>query len=163
MPTVILLQCHSWVNLNIDTGSQDNIVDEKTFNNLKIKPKLETAKTRLYGYNTKQQIGTLGQFSTRVLHKTQHILTTFIVTTGKGGKLLSYASAVALQILNEIPKVNVQQVKYVQRDLESELIHKYTSLITGKVGKYNGLGVKFHIDESIRPSKKKLRHHFIFE
>ncbi|RNA36107.1 Retrovirus-related Pol poly from transposon [Brachionus plicatilis] len=90
MPMVTLLMCGMSLAFTVDTGAQVNIMDEKSYDRLKFKPKLYKSNTRLYGYGNSKCIDTLGAFKTRVLYNGQHRSIHFTVTKGNCGNLLSY-------------------------------------------------------------------------
>ncbi len=61
IPLITLFMCQTMVSFAVDTGAQVNIIDEKTFNKLKFKPKLYKYRTSLFSYNSSKPIETLGQ------------------------------------------------------------------------------------------------------
>jgi hypothetical protein len=67
IPLITLFMCQTVVSFTVDTGAQVNIVDEKTYNKLKLKPKLHKCSESLFSYNSSKPIETLGQFETRIL------------------------------------------------------------------------------------------------
>ena len=158
MPTVLLLMCQGSVLFNVDTGSQVDIVDEYTFQKLPFKPRLEKCSTSLFGYSSEIPIKTLGQFTTRVLHKGVYKCTTFLVTAGNAGNLLSYKSAVKLGVLQEINQES-RFINMIENPSEYELIwiNKYPNLFSGKIGKYEGFEANLHIDKSVSLRHEKLR------
>ncbi|CAF0777128.1 unnamed protein product [Brachionus calyciflorus] len=119
-PLFTLLICGLSVGFIVDTGSQVNIIDEKTFNKLRYKPKLYKCLTKLYGYGNRNCIETVGKFKTRVKHNGIYKSVEFIVTKGGSGNLLSYMSSVQLGIINEIRQVEVDSldpsvIRYAER------------------------------------------------
>jgi hypothetical protein len=50
---LVLLLCDSQVNFSIDTGAKVNIIDKKTFENLKTKPKLSNTNCGLFPYGSR--------------------------------------------------------------------------------------------------------------
>jgi hypothetical protein len=79
MPMVTLLLCASWVSFCVDTGAHVNIMVEKTFLKLKMRPKLYKPSVLLNGYG-KVPIRLLGEFRTRVLSNGIFKSATFRVT-----------------------------------------------------------------------------------
>ena len=151
MPTVMLILCHSWMSFNIDTGSQVDIIDEISFKKLKLKPKLEKCTTILFAYNSHKPIPLLGQFTTRVLHGGCYKSITFFVTQGSAGNLLSYKSAVLLNVIKKVQTVDTA-------DNSAYWFKRFSSLFTDKVGKLVNYEVKLDIDLNVRPRQEKLRH-----
>ena len=144
MPTALLMLCNSIVKLCIDTGAEVNVLDEDTFKKLNIKPRLEKCRVKLYAYGTTTPIQTLGQFTTRVKSNNCYRKETFLVTSGCGGNLLSYQTAISIGVMLKINNVTVES------DTESTKWKKmFPELFTGKVGLYKNFQVKLHIDESI--------------
>ena len=153
MPTTIITLCQSSMSFCIDTGSQVNIIDEKNFNKLKNAPKISKCFTRLYGYNSSSPIPIIGEFTTRAIHDKTYCLTTFYVTKGSAGNLLSYASAVKLGILNKINTISHNSTNQIQK-----WKLKYPEAFQNKVGLYKNYEVKLHINQNIQPRQEKLRH-----
>ena len=89
MPFVAIFLSQTWINICVDTGAQANIMDEKTFNQLKLKPKLYKTSVKLYRYNDTRPIELLGEFKTRVMYNNQYRSVTFIVVKGNAGNLLN--------------------------------------------------------------------------
>ena len=151
MPTVIILLCQSNISFSIDTGSQVDIIDEKHFRKLKLPPKTYKSHTRLYGYNSKDPIPLIGEFKTRIFANNCYHTVIFVVTSGNGGNLLSYETAVKLGILKRINTI----------DNNSELQKwktKYPDAFRAQIGLYKNFKVDLHIDKSITPKQDKLRH-----
>jgi hypothetical protein len=150
MPTILLNICHSMVRFSIDKGAEVDIIDERTFNKLKLKPKLVKCKNRLYAYN-KDPIRTLGQFTTRVSSNYSNDRSiTLVVTEGNSGNLISYETAILLNAMKRINSMIQQK--------ETKWHRLYPELFTGKVGSFKPYQVKLHIDESVQPRQEKLRH-----
>ena len=154
MPALTLLICNTLVSLIIDTGSEVNIVDEVTYNKLKIKPKLNTPTVNLYRYADKTPISLIGEFETRVKDQNGSFSKTkFIVVHGKAGNLISYATAVKLGLMQPI-----KAIKCVDEERpKSRWISKYPNVFSGKVGLLNTHQIKLHIDTRIKPVQQKLR------
>jgi hypothetical protein len=80
--------CQPVVSFTVDTGAQVNIIDEKTYNKLKLKPKLHKCSESLFSYNSSKPIETLGQFETRILLNKMYHKVEFIVAKGCAGNLM---------------------------------------------------------------------------
>ena len=172
MPLITLLICGSQVDMNIDTGSQVNIIDEDTFRRLANKPELQHATTTLYGYNSTTPISTLGQFtsSVRASQTNNEANLRFIVTQGSAGNLLTYRSATQLNAIGRIG--NITEERASTNDTSStpadnstrhdnkafEIVkNKFPDLFTGQVGCFNQYSVQLHIDTSIAPVREPMR------
>ncbi|CAF1012738.1 unnamed protein product, partial [Brachionus calyciflorus] len=118
------------IGFTIDTGAEVNIMDEKTFNSLKFKPKLYKSDTTLYGYGQTNCIKTIG----------------------------NYMSSVELGIMKRINTINFSKNGSGKTDGDfSRYKEKYPSLFTGSIGLLKCCEAKLHIDDSIRPVQQKLR------
>jgi hypothetical protein len=106
IPLITLFLCQTVVSFAVDTGAQVNIIDEKTYNKLKLKPNLQKCKTTLFSYNSSKPIETLGQFETRILLIKRYHKIEFIVAKGCAGNLISYPTSVEIGILNEIKQLS---------------------------------------------------------
>ena len=61
------------INLNespicilVDTGSSINVIDENTYESMKIQPKLSKSDTKAYAYGTDAKVSLLGKFQATV-------------------------------------------------------------------------------------------------
>jgi hypothetical protein len=151
MPLITLLICQTSVSFAIDTGAQVNLIDESTYNKLKIKPKLYKCNTSLYSYNNHKPIDVIGQFYTRVLLKGIFHKVCFVVVKGSAGNLISYQTSVEMGIVNEIKQIQTDDQKL------NKWKSKYPEVFVDKVGKFKNDQVKLHIDKTVQPVKGKLR------
>jgi hypothetical protein len=112
MPIVMLTICQSYIKFSVDnSGAEVDIIDEETFKKLRLKPKLNKCNKRLYTYS-KTPIPTLGEFSTRVAtNQSNYRSVTFIVTKGNSGNLISYRTAVLLNIMKMIQNVQTEHTE----------------------------------------------------
>ena len=153
MPMITLFMCGISLGFTVDTGAQVNIIDERSYNKLRFKPKLVKSKTKLFGYGNENCIETIGTFKTRVKYSGQYKSIHFVVTKGNYGNLLGYKSSVELGIMNEIKMVELEKK---EPGLDGYR-HRYPKLFSGKVGLLKDHEVKLHIDESVKPVQGKLR------
>ena len=112
MPIVVLSMCQSNVKFYVDTGAEVNVMDEKSYNKLALRPKLNHCSKSLYGYSNHEPtpIQTIGEFKTRVLYGQEYRSITFVVTVGNGGNLLSYESAIDLRVMNRIAEYELHRL-----------------------------------------------------
>ncbi|CAC5375380.1 unnamed protein product [Mytilus coruscus] len=91
---------NSNVDILIDTGSSINVIDESTFENIKCKPKLSHADTRVFAYGSDKNLKLMGKFHATI--ETDHKITTAPVYVMKGryGNLLCYDTSVDLSIVD---------------------------------------------------------------
>ncbi|XP_063436697.1 uncharacterized protein LOC134718136 [Mytilus trossulus] len=132
---------NSNVDILIDTGSSINVIDESTFENIKCKPKLSHADSKVFAYGSDKNLKLMGKFHATI--ETDHKITTapVYVTKGRYGNLLSYDTSVDLSIVPIISAV---------ADKHEILCNKYSDVFHG-IGKFKDEKVKIHIDGSIKP------------
>jgi hypothetical protein len=128
----------------VDTGATVNIMDENTLSKLKSQPKLNNTKTKIYPYGSGKSIDIIGTFDCEIksdIHKTA-ANTSIYVVKGSYGSLLSYATAVDLNI---IPTIRV-----VHSSVTDDIINNFADRFEG-IGKIKGLHAEIHIDKNIVP------------
>ncbi|VDI77264.1 Hypothetical predicted protein [Mytilus galloprovincialis] len=125
---------NSNVDILIDTGSSINVIDESTFENIKCKPKLSHADTKVFAYGSDKNLKLMGKFHATI--ETDHKITTAPVYVMKGryGNLLCYDTSVDLSI-----QINMKYYAI-----------KYSDVFNG-IGKLKDEKVKIHIDGSVKP------------
>ncbi|VDI15600.1 Hypothetical predicted protein, partial [Mytilus galloprovincialis] len=124
-----------------DDGSSINVIDESTFENIKCKPKLSHADTKVFAYGSDKNLKLMGKFHATI--ETDHKITTAPVYVMKGryGNLLCYDTSVDLSIVPVISSV---------ADKHEILCNKYSDVFNG-IGKLKDEKVKIHIDGSVKP------------
>ncbi|VDI71448.1 Hypothetical predicted protein [Mytilus galloprovincialis] len=122
-------------------GSSINVIDESTFENIKCKPKLSHADTKVFAYGSDKNLKLMGKFHATI--ETDHKITTAPVYVMKGryGNLLCYDTSVDLSIVPVISSV---------ADKHEILCNKYSDVFNG-IGKLKDEKVKIHIDGSVKP------------
>ncbi|KAK3083972.1 hypothetical protein FSP39_006106 [Pinctada imbricata] len=138
--TEIRLNDHK-MKIIVDTGSSINIVEETTVNKMRNKPKLQKSDISAFAYGQKEKLRIRGKFSASVESKDKIVTATFYVVPGDYGNLLSYATAVDLNIIPVIQKVKIPK---------KELTEEYRDVFEG-FGKLKDKRIKIHIDENIAP------------
>ena len=101
-PTIkVKVEGHA-LRMLVDTGSSIHVIDEKAYNAMKPKPKLNKTDTKVYAYGSIEAVKIMGQF--QAMMETPNKLTTAMiyVTKGNSGNPLSYTTSVALQVVQEI-------------------------------------------------------------
>ncbi|XP_069129130.1 uncharacterized protein [Argopecten irradians] len=138
------------MDIIVDTGATVNILDEKTFQSMKSKPKLQKSNTNLYPYGSGEPIDIVGTFETEIKSKAQKTSTqtTIYVARGNFGSLLSYHTAIALSI---IPTIRV-----VSKSETDSIIEEYQDRFEG-IGKIKDVQVKIHVNEEIQPKTQPHR------
>ena len=133
MPMVTLFLCQSMVKFCVDTGAEVNLIDQKSFEKLKFKPKLYESDIWLYGYN-KSRIPLLGQFNTRIKSNGVYKSVKFYVTKGHFGNMLDYATSVSLGIISKVNNVVIGEEKKPTDYVLKSWMAKLPNLFSGKVG-----------------------------
>ena len=148
-PRIILTVNGVLVSMTIDTGASINIVDEATYAFIAQQTpiELQPTSTRIFAYGSKTQLVVLGKFETTIKMGDKATSTIVYVVQGTHGSLLSYTTALTLNVID----VKVNAITTGDR-----LTQKYPSLFNG-VGKLKHFEVKLHIDKSIQPVAQSAR------
>ncbi len=72
---------------------------------------------------------------------------------GNAGNILGYKSLVELKIINMVNSVEVKE----SDTFAEELVAKYPSLFSNKIGKLKNHMVKLHINRNVKPVRQKRR------
>ncbi|MES9882663.1 MAG: RNase H-like domain-containing protein [Sedimenticola sp.] len=126
----------------VDTGSSLNILDESVYMKMQDKPKLSKPDTKAFAYGQKQQLPIKGKFQAKIETDTKITTGNFYVISGNYGSLLSYSTAVDLNIVPAINSVDTPKT--------DQLVGEYSDLFHG-LGKLKDKVIKLHIDESVAP------------
>ena len=140
-PTSRVKLQNSHLTVLVDSGASCNVMDKRTFDNMRTKPQLKRATTKLYSYGSTQPLKLYGQFNTVIESHTCYKNATFYVSNGDN-TLLSYETAVDLKILNKVPAID---------DIHTQIDTNLKGISDG-IGTYKGGVVKLHIDESVKPT-----------
>lgn len=152
-PFIKVLIGNTPVNFMIDSGSSVNILDAVTFGKLKTKYKLQNSSMKVYTYGSNKPMKMLGKFKADVICLNQEKTRTNMIThviNGNYGSLMSYETALELNLI----KMNVNQVtsetKNESSDFEQKLVMKYEDRFKG-IGKVKDYKAILHIDRSVAP------------
>ena len=107
-PTVKIEMDNQLVDVLIDSGASENVIDENTFSCLKKKPKLQTSSCKLYSYNIQRALEVLGEFSCRVSYDSRSLNANFKVIEGSAGNLLSFNTSRDLNLFR-LPQFHCKQ------------------------------------------------------
>ena len=164
-PTVEIEMLDSRPVFLIDSGAFGNIMDEKTFNRLIIKPELTINKSKLYPYGINTPLETLGSFTTEIKANNRSCIAVFKVSKGNPGNLLSYKTSRLLDLFNtgdfrccSVDEGDQNESRY------RGLMSKFSDVFTDRVGRLNDYKVKLHIDKSFRPVRipyRRLPYHLV--
>ena len=138
------------VQMLVDTGSSINILDENTYQRFQVKPKLSKTETKVFTYGSNTNFPLLGKFMGTVESKDKITTTNFYATKGSSGCLLSYESAVGLQIIPEISVISSSSSK------SEKLCETYSSIFEG-IGKLKDVEIDMHVDPDVQPFQQPHR------
>jgi len=139
----------------VDSGATNNIVDEETWENLKVKKvkcKSEAAPVgrKLYAYGSSKPLPVKGRFMCEVSVGKGRAQAEFLVIRGKGVPLLSKDTAMKLGVLKI--GVDIATVGETKETLQQ----KFPEVFSG-IGKLKSKQVTLHIDPSVKPVAQPLR------
>ena len=149
----------------IDTGASVDIIDEHAFARLqKYSRKTNRApitlckmNTKVYGYGADKPLPLVGKFDVEIESSTHIVVTTIYVMRGTGGLLLSYETALALNLVKlTINATGNQQPEVPEENKLEQLLSKYDDRYHG-VGKLKDCQVHLHINETVPPSAQPHR------
>ena len=139
----------------VDSGATNNIVDEKTWENLKakkIKCKSEAAPIdrRLYAYASSKPLPVKGRFMCEVLIGKGKAQAEFLVIKGTGVPLLCKDTAMKLGVLRI--GVDIATVAETKQTLQQQ----FPEVFSG-IGKLKSKQVTLHVDPKVKPVAQPLR------
>ena len=145
-PSIVISIQGTSVKFIIDSGSSCNIMDQASFLQLEIQPKLTLSKSKLFTYGSKEPMHIIGKFSAVIEANNKCTTATFHVTHGTNGCLLSYQTASDLNLMT----LNVNSVNDNDIITVAEIGKRFPTLFSG-IGKLEDFQAKLHIDESVVP------------
>ena len=137
----------------VDTGASTDIMDETTFTKVNCSSKIELQPTSksIIAYGSQEQLTVLGQFDTTITFGDKSVFLTISVLKGNYRSLLSYQTALDLNIID----VHLKQVQHAPLEADT-LIEQYPELFKG-IGKLKDVEVKLHIDSTVKPVAQSAR------
>ncbi|XP_053381848.1 uncharacterized protein K02A2.6-like [Mercenaria mercenaria] len=138
------------VTFLVDTGSSLNILDESLIDKMRPKPKIQKTKTKAYAFGQNKPLSIKGKYVCVIESAPKFATTDFHVVNGASENLISYETAVELEIVPVIQTISSKKEKY------SDLNDKYKPVFNG-LGKLKDKQIKFHIDESVIPTAQPAR------
>jgi hypothetical protein len=149
----------------IDTGASVDIIDEHALLRIqKYSPKINQppttlckTNTKVYGYGAKTPLPNVGKFDVEIESSTRIVVTTIYVMQGTCGSLLTYETALALNLIKLTINATENQEPEVQEENKlKQLLDKYNDRYHG-VGKLKDCQVHLHINETVTPSPQPHR------
>ena len=146
-PTATVKVNGTFVRFIVDTGASVNIMEENVFAKLNPKPPLQRAPSSIYAYGSNTPMITLGAFHAEVESKNKLSEALIYVVGGKHGSLLSYHTAVQLDLI----RLNVNALRPIAPHAAIEnLAVSHPQLFNG-TGKLKSHQIRLHIDQSVKP------------
>ena len=138
-----------------DSGATNNIVDEETWEDLKVKKikcKSEAAPIdrKLYAYASSKPLPVKGRFTCKVLIGRGKAQAEFLVIKGKGVPLLCKDTAMKLGVLKI--GVDIATVAEAKQTLKQQ----FPEVFSG-IGKLKSKQVTLHLDPNVKPVAQPLR------
>ena len=138
------------LKLQIDSGSDKNVLSEKDYNKIKQNVNLCKTDLKLYPYNSQTPIALIGKFSATVQSKYKHDVSTFYVAKGynTGVSLLCLQIAINLGVIKVINSLKYDNLS--QEEKVNEIVKRNEKLFQG-IGRLKGVKIKLHIDKTVKP------------
>ena len=145
----------------IDSGATCNVIDEKTWENMKkqgIECVSKKSCKKLYAYGQKEPFQLLGSFTARthcdVTGKCCD--TEFTVAKVIGSPILEKETAENLDVLRVGPPMDAQIYSLTQEGDDEDINKRYPRIFEG-VGKFKYFQLKLHINEEMKPIAQQVR------
>lgn len=129
----------------IDSGSSCNIIDQKTWEELKqkgVKCKSEKPNQKPYPYGTSEPLDTLGKFMALVNLAGKDVTAELIVICNEGRPIMGRKTAMEFDVLRLGPHINAVSTP--------DLVDKYKACFKG-VGKLTDYQVKIRVNKEVNP------------
>ena len=157
LPKFEIVIAGSPVTVTADTESTCDIIDEKTYkkineNYIKTKGmevKLSNTTQEILTYNANEPLPLLGTFKAHAKSKDRVIVSTFYVTKGSPGNLLSFNSCLDLDLIQV--NNNIHHLPTSGSTNTDTIINKYPEIFEERIGKLKDYEVKLHIDSEVKP------------
>lgn len=162
-PTCIITVGSNNCRVLIDSGADDNVIDEATYNSWEVKPKLIAPTIKLYSYNSNEPLPVIGEFNSVVYGNDKQCSGVFLVIRGRSGCLLSCDTSRRLGLFQTQAFSEINNVKNSNEDYK-ELFREFKSVFNDTIGCLKGYEVELHVDETIKPKQqpyRRIAHHLI--
>ena len=126
------------VNLLIDSGSNVNILDKSTFDQIGNNVNLQRIHRDIRTYGSTESLPIIGTASFHVTSGDNVISTPFYVVKGSNGCILGWRTSTDLGLL------------YVANAIDNDMESQYPELFRG-LGKLKDTNIKLHIDTAVTP------------
>jgi hypothetical protein len=136
----------------IDSGAGSNVIDEKTYQQMKNAPKLKNTRMKIFAFNSNNAIPVLGEFEDIIELEGRRCKDEFLVVKGAPGNLLSFKTAklldaFSLDIFKQIERENCCNINGAYE----ELMREFNMVFTDRIGCLKDCKVKLEINPDIKP------------
>ena len=152
-PKVLVTINGSQIKVLIDTGASINLIDSKTYHQLKPRPSLNKDENPVHPY-AGSPLDILGTFKAEIMGNEKRASGIIHVANKGRGNLLGYEMAVKLGYVQEIKGIN--EIITPMQDQYTKLCEEYDDRFNG-IGKLKDVEIKLHIDDSYRPVQNRNR------
>ena len=144
------------VSALVDSGANDNLLDEGTYQSMVPVPQLVPSTTKLYPYSVDSAIDVLGQFQAQVQANRHGARATFRVVKGLHGNLLGFDVSKRLNLFDTAMFRSDKRSVNNTRSFYDDLMLRYDDVLTDKIGRLKGHKVKLHIDPEAKPVQTRM-------
>jgi hypothetical protein len=146
----------------VDSGTQLNIISQKTYAKLIDQPSLKTTNVQAFAFNSKTRVPLLGEFFSEIKHKQRAIFFRYLVLNGEAEDIIGFRTAKALGIIQvnldtsprtqEItlsPRINI--INTMDQKKYFDPLASHPKLFTGRIGSLKDFELNLTTDPNIRP------------
>lgn len=139
--------CDTEIEMLVDTSTTINILDESSYSKLRNCPAVNPTITKVFAYGAEKPVNLVGSIYTNISSLSRHtsVMTEVYIVRGNYGSLLSYQTAVDLDIIPVIKSVT-----------SDKILDEYSDRFEG-IEKIKDLQLHIHADESKAPVAKPQR------
>lgn len=112
--------CDTEIEMLVDKGTTVNILDESSYSKLRNCPAVNPFITKVFAYGAEKPVNLVGSIYTNIssLSRQTSVMTEIYIVRGNYGSLLSYQTAVDLDIIPVIKSVTSDKIMNTQTDLK---------------------------------------------
>lgn len=142
---------HGLVDMLIDSGADEDVMDAKTYERLVNRPSLRHTDLKLFAFG-KYALEILGCFDARIEANGLHCNVVITVVKDQGEAVLSLDTARKLDLFGTRNFRKMNLVAHVDKyGRYRELIERFDTVFTKKVGLLKDFKAEIHVDETVTP------------
>ncbi len=140
------------IRVLVDSGADEKIIDERTYEQVLKRPNLEQCQMKLFVFNSDKQLEVLGQFRAQVRIGRNEESVCFKVVKGNPGCLLSYGTARRFGLFQTkaFSEIRYGRVAAVN-DRYASLMERFNKVFNDKIGKLENFQVEIAMDPNVTP------------